>query len=356
MVDFSLKPQAESPGVSIVVCCYNSADRLPETLRHLAAQENVPNLATEVIVVDNACTDATSTVAIDIWRSLGTPYELRVVKEPVAGLSHARSRGIYESRHEILIFCDDDNWLNPSYVMIAAEIMDSNPLIGLAGGTTEAVFEVQSVPVWFEQVSGGYAVGGSAGSGVVPEGEIVWGAGMVARKSALNCLLKSGFKFLCNDRKGSMLSSGGDSELCQAIRWLGYTVYHDGRLNLMHWIPKDRLTWRYLVRLQKGFGAASIAGDAVRLFQHQHQPVRNYIRKSFIYQLVRSTMSLLPLSKQLLSLERSEGDLTILSAASKLGRWQALVALNFSYSAVVTEKARWFEISNSQRSQISNEL
>ena len=28
-----------SDGVSVVICCHNSAERLPETLRHLAAQE-----------------------------------------------------------------------------------------------------------------------------------------------------------------------------------------------------------------------------------------------------------------------------------------------------------------------------
>ncbi len=48
--------------VSIVICCYNSAHRLPETIRHLLAQEIPEGLLWEVIVVDNACTDNTAQV------------------------------------------------------------------------------------------------------------------------------------------------------------------------------------------------------------------------------------------------------------------------------------------------------
>jgi GT2 family glycosyltransferase len=44
-------------GVSVVVCCHNSASRLPTTLHHLAAQEVPRDLGWEVIVVDNASTD-----------------------------------------------------------------------------------------------------------------------------------------------------------------------------------------------------------------------------------------------------------------------------------------------------------
>lgn len=50
-------------GVSIVICCYNSASRLPETLQHIAEQEVAANISWEVIVVDNASTDNTQEIA-----------------------------------------------------------------------------------------------------------------------------------------------------------------------------------------------------------------------------------------------------------------------------------------------------
>src|ERR1700719_3404911 len=80
-------------GVSIVVCCFNSASRLSEafaqTLAHLAAQETTAETRWEVIVVDNASTDDTAQVAQKSWpRQLED--SLQVVGEPRLGLSYAR--------------------------------------------------------------------------------------------------------------------------------------------------------------------------------------------------------------------------------------------------------------------------
>src|SRR5439155_12302864 len=89
------------PGISVVVCCYNSAQRLPATLGHLAAQEVHEGLDWEIIVVDNASTDETSRAAHAAWPAPPTcggypGAPLRVVFEPHAGLSNARQRGLDE--------------------------------------------------------------------------------------------------------------------------------------------------------------------------------------------------------------------------------------------------------------------
>ncbi len=52
-----------SKGVSVVVCCYNSAPRLPETLMHLFAQIVNPDIKWEIIIINNASTDDTLEVA-----------------------------------------------------------------------------------------------------------------------------------------------------------------------------------------------------------------------------------------------------------------------------------------------------
>jgi len=38
-------------GVSVIICCYNSAKRLPETLRHLAKQKLDTAFPWEVVVI-----------------------------------------------------------------------------------------------------------------------------------------------------------------------------------------------------------------------------------------------------------------------------------------------------------------
>src|SRR6185437_5482655 len=73
-------PAGETPlGVSVVICTYNGAARLPRTLAHLAAQENTGAIAWEVLVVDNASTDDTAEVARRCWPA-HAPAPLRIVR------------------------------------------------------------------------------------------------------------------------------------------------------------------------------------------------------------------------------------------------------------------------------------
>lgn len=101
--------------VSIVICCHNSAKRLPDTLKHLLIQEVPDNLQWEVIVVDNVSTDNTAQVARSLWPD-DAPAPLQVVSEPEPGLSNARKRGFMEAKYELVSFVDDENWLAPDWV------------------------------------------------------------------------------------------------------------------------------------------------------------------------------------------------------------------------------------------------
>jgi glycosyltransferase involved in cell wall biosynthesis len=94
-----------NPTVSVVVCCHNAASRLKPTLARLAVQELAHPVSWEVIVVDNASTDGTATVAAESWNS-NVPF--KVVREPRLGLSNARNRALRESKGELICFIDDD--------------------------------------------------------------------------------------------------------------------------------------------------------------------------------------------------------------------------------------------------------
>jgi hypothetical protein len=104
-------------GVSVVLCCYNSVGRLPETLRHLSMQRLPSGCQWEVLLVDNASQDDTAFVASGLWEDLGRPAPLRIVHEPIPGLSSARNAGIRNACYEYVILCDDDNWLAPDNLL-----------------------------------------------------------------------------------------------------------------------------------------------------------------------------------------------------------------------------------------------
>lgn len=235
-------------GVSIIVCCYNSALRLPKTLECLAEQRGVDDLPLEIIVIDNASTDSTTEVAFDVWRRLGSAdVKLRVVPEPTAGLSYARARGIKESQYEYVLFCDDDNLLSPDFVRVVFETMNATPAIGALGGCGT----LDITPKWLAGIEEYYAIGSQGVTGDVTETRgCLYGAGLTIRKSVFETLTnRYHFDSLLTDRRGESLISGGDIELTFAIRLAGFRLYYDERLVFQHAIDSARLTKSYFIRL-----------------------------------------------------------------------------------------------------------
>ncbi len=252
--------------ISVIICCYNSARRLPVTLEHLAKQKNDSNIQWEVIVVDNNSTDNTAEIAIKEWESQGSPVELRVVSEPNSGLSNARKKGILESKGELIIFCDDDNWLANNYVGLAHIIMNQAQDIMMLGGIGEAVFESKK-PGWFEQFYSNFAVGEHPKRKIGQQNVIyLYGAGFVIRKSFFVLLKEIGFESLLSDRKGKELTSGGDTEYCLVASLLGFRIEADSRLKFKHYMPANRMNLNYLKRWHYGFGKTKLYLDIYKHF------------------------------------------------------------------------------------------
>jgi len=94
------------PTVSIVILCYNEEDTIVPCLEAVAQQTDHPD---EVIVVDNNSTDNSVALA----EAFGF---VRVVHEPVQGMSPARNRGIAEAKSEVVGRIDADSRLDPDWV------------------------------------------------------------------------------------------------------------------------------------------------------------------------------------------------------------------------------------------------
>ncbi|MBB2144103.1 glycosyltransferase [Pedobacter sp. LMG 31464] len=242
-------------GISVIICCYNSENRIEQTLAHLARQKLSSSLPAELILVNNNSTDKTVILAEKVWQTYHSPFHLLIVAEPTPGLSNARKKGIAMAKYDYLIFCDDDNWLNENYLETIRTYFDSNPDIAIVGGIGEPVFE-KTKPWWFDQFDSGYAVGKQAEKDQYLN--TVYGAGMGLRKSAVKNSKFISTPFLLKDREGKTLSSGGDSELCLRTRLLGYKVFYTEKLSFKHELTASRLTWEYLVRLHDGFAHAFV--------------------------------------------------------------------------------------------------
>ncbi|MEO6229087.1 MAG: glycosyltransferase [Ferruginibacter sp.] len=258
-----------SSGISVVVCCYNSALRLTPTLRHLLAQKDIALSSWEVIVIDNASTDNTQQKAIDIWGNYveeKPPFKVVFEREP--GLSSARQRGIAEAAFDYVLFCDDDNWLDENYISISLKIMESNAEIGALGGTGYPVFEDKEPPYFWVNQYHLLAVGQQSiiNGDITDERGVLYGAGMTVNKAAFNVLINTyHFDFLVTDRNGKNLNSSGDHELCLALRKIGYRIYYSKELKFKHFLPCIRTTISYYKKLFYGFGVSYVLLQAYRM-------------------------------------------------------------------------------------------
>lgn len=255
-----IEPDATpEPGTSVVICTYNGSDRIERVLAALVGQESTRPF--EVILVDNCSTDGVGDVARAYWESAGrSDVAFRVVREERQGLSQARHRGAREARHELVLFCDDDNLLCPGYVEEAAWLMD-DPRFVAVGGPGIPIFEAEPPSFIYSRI-GYWACGDRYGPAdqvgaehaVVSDNEprSLFGAGLAVRRTdILNLFTLPNFPVL-SDRSGATLSGGNDCETCFMLMIAGGMLVYSEKLRFRHIIPAGRLTSDYFDRLVSG--------------------------------------------------------------------------------------------------------
>lgn len=361
-------------GVSVIVCTYNGAARLPDTIRHLALQKVRKDILWEVILVDNASTDNSKEAVINEWKKHKPAAKLRIVDQPIPGKQLALEKGYEVANYEYLITCDDDNWLEENFVQYVFEVMHNNQHIGVLGGPNNALCEVEP-PDWFKYFQKDYAAGeqGDIYTGSVSRGNItwkrgfVWGAGMVVRKSAWEKLILDGFRTSMSCRKGEELTSGGDSEACYALVLAGWQVWYDPRLKLKHCMPAGRLEWDYLIRLFKGFGVASVGLEiyekAIKLGRADvdHKEIEN---QDWWYEVKRTIREIRKYGiKKILSLRLPQKDNTdIVMLEFYLTRLQELFRVRKEYNVKYKQlqnapwKKGYADLRRSHRESVEKEI
>src|SRR5687767_3303766 len=96
---------------SVLICTYNRASLLRETLESLAGVKSAR--AWEVVIVDNNSTDDTRTVVEEM--AVTFPAPLLYVFEPRQGKSHALNTGLDVCRGQVIVFTDDDVHVAPAW-------------------------------------------------------------------------------------------------------------------------------------------------------------------------------------------------------------------------------------------------
>lgn len=111
------------PTFTVVIPLYNKEHEIEATLRSVLAQTRRPE---EIVVVDDGSTDRSA----EVVDRLGSPL-VRLIRQPNAGVSAARNRGIAEARGSHIALLDGDDCWEPGYLAAMERLIDDYPDCGL---------------------------------------------------------------------------------------------------------------------------------------------------------------------------------------------------------------------------------
>src|SRR5690242_16821978 len=211
--------------ISVVICTYNPADAV--FAKCIASvQAAAHHMPIDILIIDNNSVPAIE--ERDYVKSfLKENKNARVVVESKQGLTPARLRGIKESKGDLLIFVDDDNFVDANYIATAADIYLKHPFVGAFSGQVTLEYEHEPAAwtkrYWgmliYRQLDRDVWSNQHFNSDTMPNG-----AGLcISRDVAehyVNLLEQGKRNFILDRSKGSLMS-GGDNDLAMCACDIG---------------------------------------------------------------------------------------------------------------------------------------
>lgn len=261
--------------VSAIICTWNRAALLGETLSHFERLSIPQGVEWEVIVVDNNSTDQTSQILSKFEGRL----PLRLGFEPVAGKSRAANRAVALATGDLLLWTDDDVRVSPAWLCRYVEAARAHPEASWFGGPVEPWFAAQP-PSWIAgnlpSLSEPYALVDYGATDRRLNDEAVVGANL-----GLRAPVARAFPF--NEQIGPTGNAplrGEETELLGRLRNAGLLGWWVAGARVQHYIGVERLTYRYISRWYTGLGVglARTAGtfEGAQLFGFPRWALRQY--------------------------------------------------------------------------------
>jgi glycosyltransferase involved in cell wall biosynthesis len=186
--------------ISLIICAHNEAANIGSTID--TARLNARGKFKEIVVVDNASTDATAEIA----RAHGA----RVVREDHKGLTAARQRGFEAVQSDFLAYIDADTLIPPEWIDLAERIFRDQPdAVSLSG--PRRYFGAALWRLWVLN-----AVWGMAPLTYRAVGYMILGGNFIAKRAAIAQI--GGF-----DR--SIAFYGEDTDLARRLSAVGKTIF-----------------------------------------------------------------------------------------------------------------------------------
>ena len=242
-------PAIADPAIdaTILICTYNRARYLAETLDSLARIDRAPGFTWNVLVVDNNSSDETRQVVEE--RIALFPVPLRYLFEPRQGKSNALNSGMIASHARIIVFTDDDVNVAPGWLEAGVRPMLERRDIDYTGGPVRPIWGGPQ-PAWLDpagNLGGTIAVKDHGAKPFVFEEErkTPLGVNMAVRRAVIERI--GGFRPDLG-RNGKSLLGQEQAEFFYRTRAAGARGLYVPEMILDHVVPASRLTHDYFRR------------------------------------------------------------------------------------------------------------
>jgi glycosyltransferase involved in cell wall biosynthesis len=240
--------------ISVVICTYDGAKRLPGVLESLQGLVS-PRQNWELIVVDNNSTDVTERV-IEAFKRRGT-LPLRYVFEPSQGHCYARNAGIRAAEGGIVAFTDDDVTVDSEWLAQVEQAFDASDCVAV-GGKIIATWNCPR-PRWLAvadryrlmEVIVRFDMGEEKRPLTIPP----FGANMAFRKAVFE---KYGLFRTDLGRKGKSLVGFDDTEFCRRLLRAGEAIMYVPKAVVYHPVERKRLRKSYFLAWYFDYGRGSV--------------------------------------------------------------------------------------------------
>jgi len=238
--------------ISVLICTYNRAALLRETLDALQEMEPPDACSVEIVVVDNNSTDKTTAAVAE--SSEGARYPVILIREHRQGKSFALNAGLSAATGDVLALTDDDvlpaaDWLVrivQAFRTHSVKFVFGKVLPRWQSAPPPELLTPQAQDIWGPLAIVDY---GDAPSHYTPtcHGQrLPIGANLAILRSVLVSI--GGWRTDLG-KVNNTLISGEDHEIFMRLRRYGcYAGYYDPEIVVRHLVPTQRMTRRYFRR------------------------------------------------------------------------------------------------------------
>jgi GT2 family glycosyltransferase len=184
---------------------------------------------------------------------------VRYFYEPTLGLSTARNTGTREALTPIVAFFDDDATAEPGWLKAMLQVILDHPEAGAAGGPIEVGWPCPK-PDWMPKDLQGYY--GACNYGDTKRfltfPQYPYGSNMFIRRELLDGI--GGFRDEVG-AKGQNIMTGDELDVFQRLSEQDVKVVYEPTALVRHWVPRDRVTRKWLLRraYKHGFSNTRLA-------------------------------------------------------------------------------------------------